>query len=199
MTDWAHYKMAMWRTFEGKEPEATKVLYTRLEALGPVGAIAVNLLRAAKTSSRAKVYRGPGSRAWRRESYDRKGWSIGNLCRLLAEHAPTAGIAAWGWGRDEEQPVYRDVFYVELPTGQVSFHSEKRLDGPDYPAAWDGVEGKGGDRIISWCAPLLWRHETGGTPPAQYAVLDAALERDRRDLFRRAGIDPVDLEWEAKP
>lgn len=175
MTDWAHFKLSMWQTFEASDAEATKALYARIAALGRAGEIAVNLLRATKRSARAKTYGGRGSRAWRRQAYDTKGWAMDNLCRLLAAHAAESGVVAWGWGVDPKQPVHKHVLYVELPTGQVSFHAEARGEGPDYPKAWDGIEGKGGTRIIDWCAPMLWRHERAAADAAPLAGQSAAL------------------------
>lgn len=45
--------------------------------------------------------------------------------------------------------------YVDLPTGQVSFHNGARYDGPDYPGAWDGMPGQSADRICRFVAQLL--------------------------------------------
>ncbi len=115
--------------YQGSDGVATKALYARLAALGPMGVIAVNLFRAQKASERAKQYRGGRFRA---AAYERKQWSIDNLCTALAEHGVSAGLV-YGWGEDETQPVYCFVFYVDLPTGQVSFHSSFRGEGPDYP------------------------------------------------------------------
>jgi hypothetical protein len=139
------------KVYRGSDGEATKALYARLEALGPIGFVAVNLFRAQKSSERAKVYRGGGYRGM---AYERKQWSIDNLCGALTEHAAAQGIA-WGWGEDPEQPVHKHVLYVDLPTGQVSFHSGARGAGPDYPREWDGVAGQSPDRIIRYCARLL--------------------------------------------
>lgn len=44
--------------YRGSNGDVTRALYERLEHLGPAGAIAVNLLRACKTTERAKRYRG---------------------------------------------------------------------------------------------------------------------------------------------
>ena len=142
--------------YQGSDGAATKALYTSLEDLGPIGVIAVNLFRAQKSSERAKVYRGGvrGRGSYRGMAYDRKEWSMGNLCAALTEHAEACGIA-WGWGEDPEQPFHRWVLYVELPTGQVSFHGAARGPGPDYPRGWDGVPGQSADRIVRWCARLL--------------------------------------------
>lgn len=141
------------RTYQGSDGEATKALYVRLETLGPVGVVAVNLFRACKASERAKVYRG-GRRGYRGAAYDRKGWAIGNLCKVLGADAAGLGLT-WGWGLDQKQPMHCHVLYVDLPTGQVSFHSAYRGDGPDYPGTWDGLPGRSADRICRWVGRLL--------------------------------------------
>lgn len=64
-------------------------------------------------------------------AYDRKQWSLRNLCDALLTHGATLGIT-WGWRRDPAVTFNPWVLYVELPTGQVSFHSPTRGDGPDY-------------------------------------------------------------------
>jgi hypothetical protein len=136
-------------TYQGSDSERTRLLYDELAGLGPLGVIAMNLLRAQKASSRAKDYRGRG---YRGQAYDKKQWSMDNACRALIEHGAEIG---WGWGLDPAQPVHCHVLYVETPFGQVSFHSGQRGDGPDYLGAWDGVQGMGADRITRWCARLL--------------------------------------------
>lgn len=138
-------------TYNGSNGEATKALYARLEKLGPAGVVAVNLFRACKASERAKVYRG---RSYRGAAYDKKEWSMGNLCTALREHAVSLYIP-WGWGYDPEQPVFRWVLYVEIPTGQVSFHTLNSGDGPKYGKEWDGVRDAGPQRICTWIAQLL--------------------------------------------
>lgn len=146
--------------YEGSDGDATKRLYERLDAIGPEGMIAVNLFRAHKSSSRAKVYRGGerGRGSYRRMAYDRKSWAIDNLCKALVEHAGALGIG-WGWSEDPAQPVHRHMLYVDLPTGQVSFHSQWRGLGPSYPGTWDGERGAGPARICRWIAGLLGRAE----------------------------------------
>ena len=67
-----------------------------LEVLGLAGVLAVKLFRAQKASERAKVYR--GSR-FKGAAYDRKQWSMDNLCA-----APTSADEldiAWGWGEEQ--------------------------------------------------------------------------------------------------
>lgn len=137
--------------YEGSDADATRALYAALEARGPIGKVAVNLFRAHKASSRAKVYRGGG---FRREAYGKKEWSLAELCDALEQHAATAGIVAWGWREDPAQDVHRHVLYVDLPTGQVSFHTGGRRQGPDYPGHWDG-SGLSALRIVRYCARVL--------------------------------------------
>lgn len=137
--------------FSGSDGEATKALYEQLSGLGPAGAIGINLFRAQKASSRAKVYRG-GS--YRGMAYDRKGWALDQLCAALVVHGDDLGLV-WGWGEDPAQPVHRHVLYVDLPTGQVSFHAGARGVGPDYPHRWDGKRRMSPARICRHVAELI--------------------------------------------
>jgi hypothetical protein len=146
----------IFEVYDGSDGERTKALYAELEGHGPGGIVALNLFRAAKNSGRAKVYRGGqrGQGSYRRMAYDRKEWALGNLTRALGEHAAALGIG-WGWGVDPAQEFHRDVLYVDLPTGQVSFHTAGRGAGPDYPGAWDGQRGATPQRICSFIVQLL--------------------------------------------
>lgn len=146
--------------FEGSNGAATQALYRELEALGPAGVIAMNLFRACKCSGRAKKYRGRG---FKDAAYGRKEFSLFNLCEMLEAHADNLGIA-WGWKEDEKQPVHRWVLYVEIPTGQVSFHSEKRINQKDFAGEWDETTSSS-TRIIRWTNKLL--HEGPYEPPAR--------------------------------
>ncbi len=137
--------------YAGSNGEATRALYVRLEAQGVDGQLAVNLLRAVKNSTRAKLYRGHGHKG---AAYDTKGWAIGNLCRLLSEQQAAAAITRWGWAIDDAQPHHRHVLYLDLPTGQVSFHAEHRGSGPEYAGAWDGATSSA-ERIQRWAANVL--------------------------------------------
>lgn len=140
--------------YDGSDGDATKQLYARLEALGIAGFVAMNLFRACKASQRAKLYR----RRQKGSAYGKKQWSMDNLCTALTNRGSAAGIDRWGWGRDDKAVGYEHVLYVELPTGQVSFHTDRRGVGPDYPGVWDGCKASGG-RIVQWCARLLDEHE----------------------------------------
>lgn len=135
------------QVYEGSDGAKTMALYETLKARGPLSDIALNLFRAHKASARAKVYRGGDKRgSYRRQAYDKKGWSIENLCRLLAERAEASGIR-WGWKLDPQQAFHCWVLYVDLPDGQVSFHAAERGTGPDYDGEWDGVTNLGPTRI----------------------------------------------------
>ncbi len=144
--------------FEGSDATATKRLMAALESHGDAGRVAAMLFRAQKASTRAKRYRGGTVNAFGREqsyrdlAYSRKGWAIGELCRVLSASWPTG---KWGWGLDPAQAQNPDVVYVDLPTGQVSFHCNGRLDGPDYPGQWDGRKGLSTDRILEFCEMVL--------------------------------------------
>jgi hypothetical protein len=122
------------KIYEGSNGDATTALYKRLEALGAPGTVAMNLFRAQKASERAKRYR---RRAHSQQAYDKKAWSMGLLCRCLAENADRLAVI-WGWGRDEKAVGFENVLYVDLPTGQASFHTDHRLEGPDHPTGWCG-------------------------------------------------------------
>jgi hypothetical protein len=142
--------------FDGSDGDATKALFARLEARRPIGVVAMNLFRACKNSARAKVYRGGvrGRGSFKAMAYERKAWAIDNLAKALDAHADALGIR-WGWAIDPAQSFHRDVLYVDLPNGQVSFHTAPRGQGPDYPDAWDGVSGAGPGRICSYCVRVL--------------------------------------------
>lgn len=144
--------------YDGSNGDITKALYAELQAIGPAGFIAMNLFRAQKCSARAKVYRGGGYKGM---AYDRKNWSLGLLCEALERHGADLGIQ-WGWSRDPAAIGFENVLYVDLPTGQVSFHNDGRKTGPDYRMAWDGIKGAGTDRICRWVRDVLngWKMVT---------------------------------------
>lgn len=141
----------VWNIYRGSDGDATKAFYARLEGLGPVGVVALNLFRAQKNSSRAKVYR---RRSHRGAAYDRKQWAIDNLATVLSRDAEVCELT-WGWGVDPTQPRHNVVLYVDLPTGQVSFHTDQRGNGPEYSSNWDGMLDQSADRICRWCIRLL--------------------------------------------
>lgn len=156
--------------YRGSDADRTQALYAKLSALGPAGEIAVNLLRAAKTSEQAKTYR---RRSSSRAAYDTKGWAMGNLCSLLASHGADLGLD-WGWGPDADTPGFPWVLYVEPPgVGQISYHARERgADDPDYAGAWDGVRGISGQRACSFAAAVLEGRGGPVATPGRHVAAD---------------------------
>jgi|SRR5579871_1963971 len=145
--------------YRGSDGEATKRLYAQLEAIGPMGQVALNLFRAAKCSERAKVYRGGirGQGSYKGMAYDRKAWSMQCLCDILTQHAAELHLV-WGW-KEDPATVFGDqashVLYVDTPHGQCSFHSPTRGKGPEYLGDWDGQRGMTTQRVIDFATALL--------------------------------------------
>jgi len=162
--------------YNGSDAAATIAVYKRLEAAGPRGIIAMNLLRACKASERAKMYRGGNSRgSYKRQAYDKKDWSLMQLTQALTAHAVREGII-WGWGWDAKAIEFENVIYIDLPEfGQVSFHHRCRQPGPDYAKEWDGVRGLGSSRIIRFACAVL-----GDPQPAETKGEKDAKRQTRR-------------------
>lgn len=159
-------KLKTSEVFYGADAKATTALYGELEGHGPIGLVAMNLLRASKKSRMAKVYRGGDKRgSYKNQAYEQKNWAINQLCALLSTHGRDLGIR-WGWKRDEAVHLIGDssrpswVLYVEvicLPdmvcepsTEQVSYHATGRGTGPDYDGEWDGIMGVSDERAIAF-------------------------------------------------
>lgn len=137
--------------FVGSDGNKTQALYTHLQGLGPAGIVATNLFRACKASGRAKTYRGK----YKGLAYDKKNWSLQNLCRILEEHGEALGIRH-GWKIDPAQAKHRWVLYIDLPNGQCSFHSETRHTTRDYAGEWD-QQSRSDQRIVAWTQSILNR------------------------------------------
>jgi len=145
------------RIYDGSDGDATTGLYRQLEARGAIGVVALNLFRAQKASARAKVYRGgvPGKGSYRTLAYERKQWSLNFLCTTLEAHGDALALR-WGWlFEGSHTGGFPWVLYVELPTGQVSFHAPARGVGPLYGGTWDGVHLASAGRICRWVATVL--------------------------------------------
>ena len=139
--------------YRGSDGEVTRAYYAQLVAKWRIGTIAMNLFRAQKCSSRAKVYRGGirGQGSYRSMAYDRKAYSLQELSKALLE-ASDLGIR-FGWAMDFDTPLGGRpswVLYIDLPNGQVSFHSPTRYGGPDYSGKWDGRRSSE-YRILAFC------------------------------------------------
>jgi hypothetical protein len=162
--------------YKGNDGATTKKFYALLALSGAIGDIATNLFRTQKASARAKVYRGGvrGVGSFRSMAYDKKDWSIEQLCKSLAAH-PETGIT-FGWKLDPKMVALHEaakwVLYVDLPGGQVSFHNIKRHEGPDYPGEWDGVLNVSGQRIIDFCNRVIGARfqQTEPEPPRQIGM-----------------------------
>lgn len=142
----------------------TRRLLTALRKRGLVGDIAACLFIAQKSSERAKRYGFSGFQgsrgrvSYRDLSYSRKGQALFALCQELQE-AGERFPYLWGWRGNADGrasgalPPY--VLYVDLPTGQVSFHSHERYPGPEYPREWDGVRKASAGRVVQFCQNIL--------------------------------------------
>lgn len=139
----------VWKVYLGSNGLATQKLYKELEILGPAGVVAMNLFRAHKASTRAKKYRGH----WKGGAYEKKQWSIGNLVKELLAHGPTLGVS-FGWKKDPCEEWNPWVIYVDLPSGQASFHLPDRGQGPDYPGEWSGLR-ESDQHIMKFVAATL--------------------------------------------
>jgi hypothetical protein len=89
-------------------------------------------------------------------AYEKKYWTMANLCDVLGKHAGALYIR-YGWKQDPatvfgQEPSW--VLYIDLPAGQVSFHSPTRGLGPAYPGEWD-LQHKSEERILDFCARVL--------------------------------------------
>lgn len=88
------------------------------------------------------------SRAARSKDYQEKSRSLEAACAIASE----ASIV-YGWSHVSGRVPW--VVYFDLPTGQVSFHSDKRGPGPDYNKNWDGQRDEVHRRIEEAIQQLL--------------------------------------------
>lgn len=142
--------------YYGSNAANTRRLGTQLKSCGPMGELASLLFTAQKASSRAKCYRGiePAcGRSFRDLSYERKQEALCQLAHLLDKHGTSLGIR-WGWGKDDNPKMPDWVLYIDLPQGQVSFHSLIRFLGTNYEDNWDGHDFSE-SRILEFCASAL--------------------------------------------
>ena len=147
-----HEKSDVWKTYCASDRGATRRLLASLRGAGPKGRIAAGLLKAMKASSRAKKYRG-GYRhdngdvtEFSKYSYRRKQAGLKEVC-LQLELDPCG--MTWGWGTDSKNAEAPHVLYIDLPQGQVAFHSTKRYAGPNYSGKKSAKHSE--RRVISFC------------------------------------------------
>jgi hypothetical protein len=166
--------------FEGDDAAKTRAYYSALERRGPIGEFAANLMRAQKASTRAKHYRGgiSGVGSFSDLAYQRKSECLIKLCDWLLTNPLHLGVLyggdrltlRWGWKIDALQRYAKWVLYIDLPHGQVSFHSTERFGGPDYPAEYDGTRASA-ERIIAFCNFVFYNPPQGQLPQQQQLPL----------------------------
>ena len=145
------------KVYHGSDGGVTRSFCCRLKKCGHVGQLAAALFMAQKYSSRAKTYQDgidlPDGRkaSFTDLTYQKKNKHLEALCRLLS--TDSCGFA-WGWGKNPRQRYASYVLYVELPQGQVSFHSPTRIPGPEFPGVWDGQHANA-ERVIAFCDALM--------------------------------------------
>ena len=164
--------------------DVTKAYYADMDSRGPAGQLATALFRAQKRSMAAKRYRGG---RYRRAAYEVKNYSLGEICRILTSH-PSLGFR-WGWKTDPDQAKHNQVLYVDLPQGQVSFHSEDRLTGPDYPGEFDGAHASA-ERILAYCDSVAAVESTPTPKPEITGAIFCGrgkLSRLEQELARGGG------------
>ena len=96
--------------------------------------------------------------------------------------------------KQKGRPYARHVLYVDLPQGQVSFHSRVKYDGPEYGGDWDGKY-KSEERIVEFADAVVARSEQA--PPVARRTRWASLETNRSCLtpakFFVAGEKPFPM------
>lgn len=141
-----------------RDSEQTMDFVTALSMRGSEGALAVSLFQDQYASMKAKTYR---RRSHTSSTYDRKNVALdrlGHWCGIILEDGQ------WGWKRDKNMPSFPWVLYVEIPTGQASFHTKERRTGPRYRKEWDG-ERTSRERICRWCDQVM------NLPPSNMLVM----------------------------
>jgi len=167
--------------FRQNDGKVTTAYYIEMNAKGLLGQLSVALFRAQKRSIAAKTYRG---RRFTRAAYEVKNWSISEIVRILCLMDKTHDVSSltWGWGYDAKAIHFEHVLYVTLPTGQISFHSDERLEGPDYPGEWDGQK-MSRERILTFCDSI-----DDDTPAHYIQGVDTRQPCKPRELFEQGAI-----------
>lgn len=158
--------------FYQQNGDVTKAYYKTMSEKGYHGLLAVALFRAQKRSTAAKRYK---RGRFARDTYDVKNWSLDQACMVLSSHE--FGFP-WGGARDVHTPGYPHVLYVDLPTGQCSFHSPERGKGPDYHGKWRPGAGSESN-ILEFC-DSVWEPDYRPTPEDQRYVEEVRAGRMKR-------------------
>lgn len=143
--------------YEATDYSETRSYLRALANAGRLGRIAAALFAAMRASTDAKTERRLAKGdplaeiTVSRAGYARKRLAMQKVCELLAHNA--AGLA-WGWGNDRRQADCPFVLFVDLPQGQVSFHTPEKLMGPEYAGRWDRAC-QNRERVLAFCDALL--------------------------------------------
>lgn len=185
--------------FEGSDGKLTMQYYAELMQRGPIGEVAMNLFRAQKCSERAKVYRGGlrGKGKFKDLAYERKTWSMDNLCKILAARAEELGIT-YGWKQDRNVLFNQQsswVLYIDIPTGQVSFHSPSRGKGPAYESDWDGI-GNSRNRILNFCDRVFRCEPTRSVVQVERTLVAETQKKEPELKPLRPFVDDGRPPWE---
>ena len=84
-------------------------------------------------------------------AYQKKAEAVAALCEILS--TDPCGMT-WGWQHSSQKDYPPWVLYLDLPQGQVTFHSAERLTGPDYEGQWDR-EHESEQRVLEFCDSLV--------------------------------------------
>lgn len=136
--------------FESRNPSVTVAFQSSLLSRGVAGQLAFGVFRAQKRSTVAK---GQRRGKYRRGCYDGKNEALKYVDSLMQIHARNLGLT-WGWGIDRSQEYHSSVLYVDLPTGQCSFHSESSVSTTVYRGNWDR-KSNSRDAILAYCDEVL--------------------------------------------
>jgi hypothetical protein len=157
--------------FDQNNGDVTKAYYATMNQKGYRGMLAVALFRAQKRSTAAKKYKGRG---YRQDAYEVKNWSLTEICKVLRNWEGSG--MTWGWGRDLHTPGFTWVLYVDLPTGQCSFHcADRAADGPDYTGKWRPGAGSESN-ILEYC-DSVWDPAYVAKPEDERALEEAKSGR----------------------
>ena len=145
--------------YDGSDRYETRRFYSELKPMGQIGLIAAELHKIQKSSSRAEKYQNEILRrdgtlsglSYRQTAYDRKHARLEILCEILS--ADSCGMR-WGWKTDPNRDAPANVLCIDLPNGQISIHSKKRYEGPDYHGEWD-KSGASEERIVQFCQDVF--------------------------------------------
>lgn len=138
------------QAFDQRDAKKTIAFQDHLLSHGRSGQVAFGLFRASKRSNRAKDYR----RSLRSSAYEAKNNALEFLDAALGKWGEQLGITS-GWNMDPGQPVYKCVFYVDIPgIGQASFHSMTTQSDRVYRGDWSGKRNSH-EIIQRYCQSIL--------------------------------------------